>query len=547
APVPPQPQRAAAAAAAAPAAASVVELESSAVALEVAARFPGRRYFHSRTGVPGCVEDMFGGQDSEDESDDKEWEAAFDHQVRLMGRTQRRMSQRPMGPSERCLMKLWAAFARRRPLYADYVMPRRCLEFVREHCNLFHSSSSSPSPDAKANANPDSDSAGACAGVDSRDLRAALAAHLLLLRQMNLIDPRVILRCLDIADGRIASTAEDDAQFLNPHTTANTTSRRTAATAAAGAAAAASNAAAHTSKGIPSAAGGGRRVKMVGGGSGSMPQEGKTAHGVTVTAAATGSLHDGHDCGVALGVSGGGEERGGGAEEMEVDVVSGALERQGGGRFGRSPEGGGVDDGADCSMDTSEPCKKPAAAAAGQKEEPPVSRSRRGLQGPTAAVRLSAAVEAGAVEAEVETAPAATHAAAGGGVEDTMEVETEAAAASQVQVQVSRPASSHQQRPRKHELQQQQQLPLTQEERQQQDPQHTPQRPTGSRSTPAQCWARNKRARWAGAPPPGTRGSLPQLVLPPQQQQHTSSGSRTAAAAVPGSQTAAGTKPAAVG
>ncbi|GIL52949.1 hypothetical protein Vafri_8688 [Volvox africanus] len=147
----------------------------------VGAHPPGRRYFHCRTLMPGATEEMFGAYDSDDETDHEEWEAAFDRHMAHSTRIT------PLRASERRFFKLWSAFARQRPIYADYVTRRRCLEFARENGVLIR-------------AEP--------------ELRAALVVHLMLLHEMNLVDPRVIHRCLQIVDGRISSTAEEDERFL---------------------------------------------------------------------------------------------------------------------------------------------------------------------------------------------------------------------------------------------------------------------------------------------------------------------------------------------
>ncbi|KAG2433255.1 hypothetical protein HXX76_008323 [Chlamydomonas incerta] len=144
---------------------------------------PGRRYFHCRSAVPGSAAEMFGPYDSDDDTDDEEWEAAFD---RHMTTSTTRMHT-PLSDSERDFFKLWSAFARRRPLYADFITRKRCLQFAREHGRQLR-------------ADP--------------GLRAALAVHLLLLREMNLVDPRLMARCLQVADGSIAPTPEEDERFL---------------------------------------------------------------------------------------------------------------------------------------------------------------------------------------------------------------------------------------------------------------------------------------------------------------------------------------------
>ncbi|GIL83301.1 hypothetical protein Vretifemale_12128 [Volvox reticuliferus] len=150
-------------------------------AFTVGAHPPGRRYFHCRTLMPGVTEEMFGAYDSDDETDDEEWEATFDRHMAHSTRIT------PLRPSEHRFFKLWSAFARRRPIYADYITRSRCLEFVREHGVLIRS---------------------------EPELRAALVVHLMLLHEMNLVDPRVIGRCLLLVDGRISSTAEEDERFL---------------------------------------------------------------------------------------------------------------------------------------------------------------------------------------------------------------------------------------------------------------------------------------------------------------------------------------------
>ncbi|KXZ54619.1 hypothetical protein GPECTOR_4g684 [Gonium pectorale] len=64
-------------------------------------------------------------------------------------------------------------------------------------------------------------------------LRSALAVHLLLLREYNLVDPRVMVRCLQVADGTIISSAAEDKAFLASRAAAVASARAAAADTAA--------------------------------------------------------------------------------------------------------------------------------------------------------------------------------------------------------------------------------------------------------------------------------------------------------------------------
>ncbi|GLC48365.1 hypothetical protein PLESTB_000088100 [Pleodorina starrii] len=192
---------AAGAAGAAAAAAPAPPLPPSALAPGV--HPPGRQYYHCRSAVPGTVEELFGAHDSDDETDDEEWEATFDRHLTTASRLT------PLRPADRRFFKLWSAFARRRPIYADYITRSRCLEFCRQHRDLIRS---------------------------DLDLYDALGVHLLLLHEMNLVDPRVMNRCLMIVDGSINPTAEEDERFLATRGSAELGGRAaTTAAAAAGA------------------------------------------------------------------------------------------------------------------------------------------------------------------------------------------------------------------------------------------------------------------------------------------------------------------------
>ncbi|KAG1677119.1 hypothetical protein FOA52_000925 [Chlamydomonas sp. UWO 241] len=80
-----------------------------------------RSYYHSRTAVPMPRQEAIGGVDTDDETDDDEYERSFKRDER---------DKRVTTASERRLMLMWNSFARAHPVFSDFVVKSRCIKFV---------------------------------------------------------------------------------------------------------------------------------------------------------------------------------------------------------------------------------------------------------------------------------------------------------------------------------------------------------------------------------------------------------------------------------
>ncbi|KAF5831426.1 hypothetical protein DUNSADRAFT_13134 [Dunaliella salina] len=142
-----------------------------------------RFYFHTHSTMPMTCEDLETALDSDDESDEEQWEV----------RAQRDMvSAKAMTEAERQFMICWNRFGNRRKLFSDYILPQRCEEFVREYWAELHGLQSN------SNSGTVSHGESAPAGAPGR---YALLMHLLCLFEHALVNGATVERCLRIYDG----------------------------------------------------------------------------------------------------------------------------------------------------------------------------------------------------------------------------------------------------------------------------------------------------------------------------------------------------------
>ncbi|GIL83299.1 hypothetical protein Vretifemale_12128 [Volvox reticuliferus] len=447
-------------------------------AFTVGAHPPGRRYFHCRTLMPGVTEEMFGAYDSDDETDDEEWEATFDRHMAHSTRIT------PLRPSEHRFFKLWSAFARRRPIYADYITRSRCLEFVREHGVLIRS---------------------------EPELRAALVVHLMLLHEMNLVDPRVIGRCLLLVDGRISSTAEEDERFL---ATRGLEGVGRSAPAAGGALATVA-----PTVGAGAAVGGSGGAVVTAAVRDDDGEEQPTARGGEGGSSGSGDDGNGDDGEIEEGGGDGNREEGNADVKERVSRGQSAAPR---GRRRRRQADSTTEEPSQRSKRrrrNDEPADTAQEGGPGKDSCPP-SIEDAGQPSRTAAMAAAtnaAAVEAGAMEAECNApSPASTGAgnattAAGNAVAPLRQSLTATGAPECVDAapalsgphceaaQLTRPLGSC------HPGQdaQEQQCQSDQQPQQQQQERPAPKGPPTTRATPALSWSLQKRSSRALAPPPG--------------------------------------------
>ncbi|GAX84871.1 hypothetical protein CEUSTIGMA_g12292.t1 [Chlamydomonas eustigma] len=125
-----------------------------------------RRYYHSRTAVPMTPEEVLNGQDTDDETDMEG--------VKRELKSGLAASSNKLTVSERELITYWNCFTRKTPAFADYIIPTRCCQFVKEHKEMLK--------------------------ARGQDGRRSLVTFLLMLWEYSLIDAKTMDRCFSIYD-----------------------------------------------------------------------------------------------------------------------------------------------------------------------------------------------------------------------------------------------------------------------------------------------------------------------------------------------------------